>query len=172
MRRPLFAIGLAVMLLSTAAFTVASAERISHPMVLTGPIAPTPTGSIVTSKPIAPPELPGPRHIPTVYGMPAVHPPVTSVAVLAYIAQGKYLPAVALQKPVVSKIEFLTVSSLGQQFNVAIDYYPATAQVVYVALEGQFGVPAEAKDTPMIQLPHGFMVFDATTGNLLSDGAR
>ncbi|MDQ2805389.1 MAG: hypothetical protein M3Z04_00490 [Chloroflexota bacterium] len=172
MKKPLLAIGLTVALLSTAAFTVVSAEHIAYPTPKSGPVAPTPTGAIVNSKPVAPLGLPGPRHVPTVYGMRAVQPPVTEAAVLAYIAQGKYLPAVALQKPVVSKIEFLTVSSMGQRFNVEISYYPPTAQVVYVALEGQFSLPSEAKDAPTIQLPHGFMVFDATTGNLISDGAR
>ncbi len=172
MKKPLLAIGLALMLLGTAAFTVASAEHIAYPTPKSGPVAPTPTGAIVTTKPVAPLGLPRPRHVPTVYGMPAVHPPVTEAAVLAYIAQEKHLPVVPLQQPVVSDVEFLTVSSMAQRFNEEISYYPPTAQVVYVALEGQFSLPAEAKDAPAIQLPHGFMVFDATTGNLISDGVR
>ena len=77
-----------------------------------------------------------------------------------------------LQAPRLTAVEFMTVAQLRQRLGIPNDlsYYSGTAQVVYVSFTGQFGVDQVDRNTPEATYGRAYMVFDATTGNLLADG--
>ncbi|HEX6608395.1 MAG TPA: hypothetical protein VF276_15950 [Chloroflexia bacterium] len=154
-----------------AGITVAGAA--SNPLSLhQGPVPPTPIGATIPSTgPVKQRPLPQTPHDPAAWGAPAITPPVTEARVRDYFAQRPpVFPGMSpLQPPTLTAVEFMTVAQLRQRLGVPNDlsYYSGTAQIVYVSFTGKVGVDQADPNKP--QAPYGqtYMVFDATTGNVL-----
>jgi hypothetical protein len=99
---------------------------------------------------------------------------VTEARVRHYIAQHPPIfPGMStLQSPTLTAVEFMTVAQLRQRLGIPNDlsYYSETARVVYVSFTGQFGVDPVDRNKPEAAYQRAYMVFDATTGNVLADG--
>jgi len=171
----LIVIGLAVLLL-IAAVTIVGAKDDSI-NVSTSRLPPTPIGAEKTppSGPVHHRPLPQPATNEITYGAPAIIPAVTEAAVRNRVARMVAVPGVTSRQPLgVTSVEFMTVGALRKKLGIVnmLSYYLETAPVVYVRLQGQFGVDQAEEGKPALNFTNAYMVFDAITGNFLADGAR
>jgi hypothetical protein len=178
MKKLLVPVGVLALLLG-AAFTIASAQGMlaitpadvhadTEPVwalnrVQEAPVGPTPIGTTVQKAQLQQGSTESP---PAVYGMPALTLPVTKDQIQAFLSQKGSIPGIySLQVPTVTSVEFLTAGLLRQRVGVGtlLDKYSDSAPAIDVQLVGQF----VADDANVVQ-PHGEMIFDGVTGNLLT----
>ncbi len=172
MKKLVLLMGLTIFALALA-LTLASAQAGANHY---GPVPATPSGGI-TAPPAPPPAgAPPPGPTPVIDGVRAVEPPVSEASIRAYMSTATARGMSASHVPMTTtSIEFLTVAQLRQKLSspLYLSYYPATAGVAYVQFTGQMVVDTGGSGkNATYSTSHGYMLFDARTGNLVAGGAK